>query len=183
MSTFRIGCLRALQGVLCGSSSHALESHLSKILSCLSDRDLVQNESVPVMVELAKCFGEIGKKLSKDPSVLFQYFFVLVHLESFPGDAKVTGWTALQESVKRALNDHAVYMGVTFDALYLSHFNQGIQVLSESFTSWNQYSYEPRVLKTLLYKGGNKVGENLNKLIPVFAECAKLEKDYELRER
>jgi dynein assembly factor 5 len=181
-STFRIGCLRALQGVLRGSSSKSLESHLPKILSCLSDRDLVQNESVPVIVELAKCFGEIGKKLSNDPTVLFQYFFVLVHLESFPGDSKVTGWTGLMESVNTALIDHAFYLGVPLDSLYLTHFNQGIHVLSETFSNWNQYSYEPKVLKTLLYKGGKKVGENFDKLIPIFAECTKLEKDFELRE-
>lgn len=182
-STFRIGCLRALQGVLCGTSAKSLSPHLSKLLACLSDRDLTQNESVPVVVEVVKCFRELGKKLSSDPTVLFQFFFSLVHLESFPGDSKVAGWSILQERVAEAVNDHAVYQGTSIDMLYAAHFDRGVEVLLGSFMSWNQYSYEPRVLKSLLYKSGDKVGDGFEKIMPIFAECAKPEKDFELRQR
>lgn len=179
---FRTGCLRALQGVLRGSSADALRPHMSGILSSLSDRDLTLSESVPVIVEVAKCFGELGTKLSSDSQVLFQFFFSLVHLESFPGDPKVVGWSLLQDSVQKALNDHAVHQGTTIEALYAAHFDQAIHFLSESYTTWSQYSYEPRVLKSLLYKGGSKVGERFDRILPIFTECAKFEKDFELRE-
>ena len=81
------------------------------------------------------------------------------------------------------MKDHAAHQGASIDALYALHFDQALQVLSESFRSWNQYSYEPRVFKSLLYNGSSKVGERFDRILDIFSECAKQEKDFELRER
>jgi len=182
-SSFRIGCLRSLQGLLRGSSPIALEPHLDKIISSLSNKDLLQNESIPTIIELAKCFGEIGKKLTTDSSSLFQYFFTLVQLESFPGDPKVVGWKMLQDSVQSALHDHARYLETSLESLYVSHFDQGIRNVTENYSTWTQYSYEPRVLESFLFKSGKKPGESLASFVPVLVECAHPSKDFELRER
>lgn len=183
LSTFRIGCLRALQGVLKGTSSVDLSSHLHNLLATLSDRELVQNESLAVMEELAKCLLFVGQKLSPQSGSLFEFFYILVQLQSFPGDDKVVGWTSLQNTVNLALLEHSKCLGTSLENLYLQHLDQGLQNLSQSFTTWNQYSSEPRTFQTLLFKNSANFGEKLGTFLPIVTECTAAEKDFELRER
>lgn len=183
LSTFRLGCLRALQGILRGTSPAALEAYLPRLLECLSDRELLQNENIGVMVEVSKCLLYVGQKLPQNSSVLFQYFMILVQLESFPGHDKVAGWSELQQSVQLAFEEHAKYVKISVLDLYVGHLDQALELLTQTHATWNQYSPEPRVLQSLLYKSGNRFISKLYVIIPIMATCVSSDKDYGLRER
>jgi dynein assembly factor 5 len=183
LSTFRLGCLRALQGVIKGIPKDVLESQMPTLLDTLSEKELLQNENIQVMHEVAICLLHTGQKLSRDQDVIFPYFMILVQLESVPGNEKIVGWSALKQSVDTALTEHAKYLGVSVQDLYLTHLDGALRILSQSFEHWSQYSVEPRVLQTILFPTGAKFAAKLDALLPIFVANVAPEKDYELREK
>ena len=184
LSNFRLGCLRALDGVLSGTSHELLAPHLDQLLNCLSDRDLIQNESIPVLAQIAHCLLSIATKIpSTDPKLGLQYFMICISLSSIPGNEKVSGWTLLQQTVQESLARHTAHLGMTISDLYKHHFDQALLILKESFNTWTQYSFEPRVLQNLLYNSGDKFMKRFDILLPILITCGSLEKAFELRER
>ncbi|KAJ3359863.1 HEAT repeat-containing protein 2 [Kappamyces sp. JEL0680] len=183
LSTFRIGCLRALQGILKGTPGPQLEPFLVRLLACLSEKDLLLNESIHVMTEVSNCLLQIGQKLTREEDVLFSYFTILVQLESIPGNEKTAGWSELQASVRQAFEEHAKYLGVSIDMIYSTHLDASLLLLAKTYPTWSQYSAEPRVLQTLLFKTGARFVEKMDVLLPIFVECVAKEKDHDLREK
>jgi hypothetical protein len=183
LSNFRLGCLRALNGILKGTSAELLSPHLKQLLDCFSERDLIQNENIEVLIQVAQCAITISTKIPPEPSLRLQYFMICVSIASFPGTNKILGWTELQQTIQNALSNHSLFLGININDLYTNHFDEALLVLGQSFSNWTQYSFEPRVLQNLLFNSGSKFMDRIDVLLPILVNCASIDKDFELRER
>jgi dynein assembly factor 5, axonemal len=184
LSTFRLGCLRALQGVLAGSSSALITPLLPNLIAELSDRELITSESMAVTVELSKCVCSIGDKLSTDRDVQFRYFYLAVQLKSIPGNEKLVGYTDLQKTVDEVFELLARNCASpTIEHLYRSFLSDAVATVAQTYEHWTQYSLESRALETLLKNSADGYITIFDKLIPLFNTNVTTEKDFELRER
>jgi hypothetical protein len=97
--SFKLGCLRTLQSVLKGSTEEKLINYVSEIVHVLSERDLLQNENMHVLVEVSKCVKVVIEKAKFDVESSFTLFFILVNLQSATGTEKILGYTELMQTV------------------------------------------------------------------------------------
>jgi dynein assembly factor 5 len=182
LSTFRLGCLRALGSVLQGSPAELMVPLLPDLLNELSDRDLVTNENCLVLLELARCLLFVGDKLTKERPLLFKYFFLAIHLKSVPGTDKVIGYTEMQAVVNQVFDKLASLLCTQVATLYLEFLPEALERLQQTSLQWTQYSIEPRVLETMLLNNVQGFYTHFESFIPIFAVNASSEKDFELRD-
>jgi dynein assembly factor 5, axonemal len=99
ISTFRLGCLRALRGVLLGTPTKKISSNLQAIFKCFSDAELIQNDNFLILLELSKCLLCLGCKLTDERAINFEYFYLLIQLKSVTGNDKMIGYKEMLETV------------------------------------------------------------------------------------
>lgn len=98
-TSFKLGCLRALQAVLKGSHESKLTNHVKELITTLSERDLIKNENIEVLLEVSKCVFETINKATMDPDSQFQLFYILLNLQSAHATEKVPGFVQLKTMV------------------------------------------------------------------------------------
>ena len=109
---FRIGTLRVLAHMLHGSLlSKSLESDQLKLLTgALADKDLLYNENVGILYEVANIMDvllqvEQGLILVCD-GTSYNIFSILASLESTDGDSKIAGYSQLKDKVPLKLLEY-----------------------------------------------------------------------------
>lgn len=82
-----------------GSRKELLEPQMSYIIESLGDKDLVQNENFIVLLELSKCLVQLVEKIPLDQEITFKFFYLLVQIQSIPGNHKLVGFTDVKTTV------------------------------------------------------------------------------------
>ncbi|KAJ3256957.1 HEAT repeat-containing protein 2 [Boothiomyces macroporosus] len=181
VGSFRLGCLRALQGVLAGSRKELLEPQMNYIIESLGDKDLVQNENFIVLLELSKCLVQLVEKIPLDQEITFKFFYLLVQIQSIPGNHKLVGFTDVKTTTESVMSAFASRKSLTLSELYSTYL---VNILSTfEFTKWNQYSMEPNIFETVLFKSVPNYADHLDVIVPIFVSCCELDKDIELRDK
>ncbi|RKO91223.1 armadillo-type protein [Blyttiomyces helicus] len=100
-SQFRIGCLRALAAVVRGTVPAArLAESVPLLVAVLAEPELVRNENVLVLVEVAAVAAElVGKMGAENAQACLELYVVLVELLSVAGDERVPGFVELRQKV------------------------------------------------------------------------------------
>ncbi|KAJ3315566.1 HEAT repeat-containing protein 2 [Boothiomyces sp. JEL0838] len=181
VGSFRLGCLRALQGVLAGSRKELLEPQMNYIIESLGDKDLVQNENFIVLLELSKCLVQLVEKIPLEQEITFKFFYLLVQIQSIPGNHKLVGFTDVKTTTESVMNTFASRKSLTLSELYSTYL---VNVLSTfEITKWNQYSMEPNIFETVLFKSVPNYADHLDVIVPIFVSSCELDKDIELRDK
>eukprot|EP00842_Homolaphlyctis_polyrhiza_P006434 jgi/Hompol1/6792/HPOL_002333-RA len=209
-TSYRLGCMRTLHGLLLGADPDRLAPQLPRLIETLSDRDLIQNENILILHQISQCVNDITQKMSKfDAAVAFQIFMILAQLESVPISESVSGAVEMKELVcclsdgfnlqchrhyidcltdvyvqaKQSQTALANALGVASSSQLYSHFyDAAIAILAGSHTSWTKHSPERYTLETLVLNAGHTGGLRLDTVLPILYSCATSERDFEVRE-
>ena len=183
-TSFRLGCLRTLNGVLRGTKAALLAPQYPRLLDMLMDREIVQTENCNVLLEVSRITFQLVSKLEANTDeITFKLFFILVQLQSAQGNEKVPGFTDLQNEVMNAQQLLTSFIHVeSTTGLYQHFFDATIDILSSNQPAWTKHSLERRLLDTVLLNSGIAVGSRLEKVLPIFSGCSNPNRDYEVRE-
>ncbi|KAJ3268168.1 HEAT repeat-containing protein 2 [Terramyces sp. JEL0728] len=181
VGSFRLGCLRALQGVLAGSKKELLAPQLSYILESLGDKDLVQNENFVVLLELSKCLVQLVEKLPTDSETTFKFFYLLVQIQSIPGNPKVVGYTDVKNTTEHTMTTFAARHSLNLAEMYNSQLATVISTFN--YQKWTQYSVEPNMLEIMLFKSVPNFAAHFDIILPILVSTCDLEKEIELRDK
>ncbi|KAJ3122638.1 HEAT repeat-containing protein 2 [Physocladia obscura] len=188
---FSIGCLRTLGAILSGTPANKLTNmHRMSVANTLIDNDLVGNENIPLLLEVANVAKVLAVKMSaviadeRDSNEGYTLFIVLLTLLSVRGNEKVPGWTETMFKTESALSDLSKSHGLTSaNQLFPIYFERTLESFTLGIHSWTRFSTgELRALDTLLVKSGSCVGQNLEAVISLIGKGVSLDKDIEVRE-
>ncbi|KAJ3331441.1 HEAT repeat-containing protein 2 [Blyttiomyces sp. JEL0837] len=194
-TAFRIGCLRTLHRLLYGTPPERLVERRVTIAQALADKELVGNENMLLLAEVATVAFVLSGKVAASAAGTggeigaapvggegYPLFVVLVSLSSVEGEDKIPGWTEVHAKTNEAFKLLSTAYGVPDSKqLFPMHFDMMLASLKESIPEWTKFSWELRVVDTLLTKAGSLVGERLLDVLPVFQVAADEKKDPEAR--
>ncbi|KAI8893080.1 armadillo-type protein [Globomyces pollinis-pini] len=182
LTSYRIGCLKALEGLLLGCPKEKLENQLSELLKALSEKDLIQNDNYLILVEISKCLKNIVYKLSSNEQVKFDYFNLLVQLQSVPKSEKVLGYLELEKTTNETLSQLSQLWGLSIQQIYLHYFDQIINSF-QSVPNWNQFSFEARIFENVVIQIQTSIIQKFHLILDIFIQSTLLDRDFELRYR
>jgi dynein assembly factor 5 len=88
----------------------------------------------------------------------------------------------MQNITSKSLDLQATRLNLTKEQLFSTFLKQTVEILSQNYSFWNQYSPEPRLLQTMLHNSGDAFLGNFDQILPILAENVQHEKDFDLRE-
>ncbi|OAJ35883.1 hypothetical protein, variant [Batrachochytrium dendrobatidis JEL423] len=181
-TSFRLGCSRTLHGLIHGAST-TISAHASRIVDALADKDLVLNENMLILYEISRCVCELLLKVTTiDQDVSFKVLMILAQLESVVGDENMPGYINMQKKTNESLVRLSSLCQVSnVESLYGLFFENAIDTLTATHTSWTKHSAELRVLETVVLRVGVAIEPHLSKILPLVCYCASKERDYEVR--
>ncbi|KAJ3177528.1 HEAT repeat-containing protein 2 [Irineochytrium annulatum] len=179
-TAFRLGCLRALSGLVSGTPPRVLEPYLLMILDGFSSGDLVGNESILVVLEVSHVTKILVQKVAAQQDVEaevhraagYRIFTIIVSLLSFKGNDKVAGWVEMIHNAKSSLESLATAVGSAgTSGLYSLYFDAFIEDLRRSCGTWVSSSPELRAFATVLLESDGFLGSRLEPVFQIFAQC------------
>ncbi|TPX57998.1 hypothetical protein SpCBS45565_g08096 [Spizellomyces sp. 'palustris'] len=204
---FRLGCLRALAGLVRGTPmSRFSKARLERVSDLVSEKELAQNENTELLAEVAGVVVELVKKVppvhvdtSEAASTRsetvgvpnaeeigragYVIFLVLARLSGVSEDDKVPGVPVLRQKTEEALRILATAYGLfSVQDLYALHLDAVLAYLAAEQSQWTRYSPEPRLLDTILTQAGPLAGQRLEVTVPLLSGMAGIERDIEVRE-
>ncbi len=182
--SFRLGCLRTLSNVLKGSKANDLLPNISLVLEKLSQKDIVLNENMMILLELSKCILYIQENSNSQMGKDFSLFWLWLLLDCVVVDENVPGYLEMKANLKKASNLFIEQSGIgSCVNLYVFHIDSIISRLNESSASWNRYSVEPKVLASCVASSRENIDAYLETLFPTFETVTNPDFDPYVRER
>lgn len=168
---FKIGSLRALQGIINGSEESKVALQIPLIIESLTNVDLMQNESMLILKEVSSCVLSVLRKFnSRSVTDNYGLFMALVNLQSAPGNEKVPGFTELQINTGCSMT----ILASRFDqSVYAVYMTSVLELFGKSVDTWTSHSVDPRVFETCVLNLGDNFGEFLKECIPIFRSLSK----------
>jgi dynein assembly factor 5 len=100
MVSFKLGSLRSLQALLRGSVVDKFYKHIDEVVQVLSEKELLQNENMHILLELSRCVYELIFKIENDGSnSLFELFLILVNLRGVAGGENIPSYSEMKSIV------------------------------------------------------------------------------------
>ena len=176
--SFKVGCLRCMEAIVRGADRDKLAGILPRVVEAIADRELLQNENMLFLLDLAKCLYQVI--LKSNPS--FKLFMMTVYLKSVEGHENIPGYTLMKEQVEASLFKLCEFEQMSRDDLYGLHLKAFLESLS-GVDQWNKHDAEPRAFQDCVLGAKNSLAQHLPVLLPIWSQMAALEKDYEVRQR
>ncbi|KAJ3414190.1 HEAT repeat-containing protein 2 [Chytridiales sp. JEL 0842] len=186
-TSFRIGYLRTFHSILKGTPKELLSEFRSHVTGILMDKDMVGNENVGLLAEVATVAKVLCEKMVWDNTnnVVgeegYALFSILISLSSVHCDEKVPGYVEMHKATNEAFSLLSrAHNAPQDETLYAIHFDTRLGKLQSSCPYWSKFSSEMRVLETLLLRSGPLVGERLEAVVGLIASGASVEKEPEV---